>query len=310
MTLVRSFLERLVRVVGHIVSYVASRLRPSAAGRAPGDRSLLDDVAMRRPWNLRIKVARWGARIRLNRLSDGVTVIVVNWNTADVTADVIRAVQRFSPRGTEVLLIDNGSSDASRDRFQDWTGVKTVFLRDNAGHGAALDLGVCWARTRIAVTLDSDAIPLQHGWLEPAVESVESGVAVLAGTRSRRGFVHPMYLAVDTAAFVRQKLSFQVHRDPDRDEDATDQWGINAWDTGELMTMRVPADQVRFLERTPNRVPGLPGMTVGDVVYHHGGVSRDATGILSPESFAGWRAACRANGIDGDVLEDWKDVDA
>lgn len=306
---VRDRLRRCGSAAGRKVSSLAGTLRPGAATRPPGERSLLDDLAMRRPWNMRVKAARWRARLRLHRLHTGITVIVVNWNTCDVTADVLRAVQHFSPPGTEVLLIDNGSTDASRDRFADWPGIRTVFLRSNAGHGVALDLGVCWVRTKVAVTLDSDAIPLRHGWLDPAVEPVSSGDAVLTGLRSSRGFVHPVYLAVDTAAFVRRKLSFQVHRDPHRGEGVVDQWGVNAWDTGELMTPQVPADRVLFVDPTPNRAEGLPGMTVGDVVYHHGGVSRDGSGTVSPESFAGWRAACDANGIDAAVLDDRERVE-
>jgi hypothetical protein len=289
---------------------LAARLRPDAATRPPGDRSLLDDVAMRRPWNVRVKAARWRARLRVRRLRPGVTVIVVNWNTCDVTADVISAVQHFSPPGTELLLIDNGSTDASRGRFTGWPGIKTVFLRSNAGHGVALDLGVCWTRTKVAVALDSDAIPLRHGWLEPAVDPVRQGEALLAGLRSRRGFVHPVYLAVDTATFVRQKLSFQVHRDPQSDDGVADEWGVNAWDTGELMTPRVPADRVRFVDPAPNRAVGLPGMTVGDVVYHHGGVSRDGSGAVSAEAFTAWRVACDANGIGAAVLDDRQQVGA
>ena len=84
------------------------------------------------------------------------------------------------------------------------------------------------------MTLDSDAIPLCRGWLDPVVGALRDGSALLAGLRSSRDFVHPVFLAVDTATFVRRKLSFQVHRD--HPDGAPDRWGVNAWDTGELLT--------------------------------------------------------------------------
>lgn len=242
-----------------------------------------------------MKAARARARLRIPRLRDGVTVIIVNWNTAGVTADVVRAVQHFSPEA-QVLLVDNGSTDGSRDIFRSWPCIDTMLLASNAGHGPALDLAVCAARTRIAVTLDSDAIPLHTEWLEPIVEPIRSGRALLAGSRASRGFVHPIYLAIDTATFIHRRLSFQVHRQPGL-EDADVEWGVNAWDTAELMTPRVSQTEVVFVDRTPNIVEGLPGMTAGAAVYHHGGVTRAVNSGVTDEAFRGWRVACAAHGL-------------
>lgn len=249
---------------------------------------------MRRPWNLAVKAARMRARVRRRR--PGVTVVMVSWNTRRVTADVLEAVQRCSPSGTQVLVVDNGSTDGSREMLADWPGIDTMLFRSNPGHGVSLDLGVCAARTTVAVTLDSDAIPLSDRWLEPAVEPLRTGPVILAGTRSKRHFVHPMYLAVDVQAFVRRKLSFQVHRLPDASPGA-ERWGIDAWDTGELMTGQLAPEEIAFLEATPNRSLGLPGMTVGDVVYHHGGVSRQGDAGVTGSGLAEWRRACRALGL-------------
>lgn len=236
-------------------------------------------------------------RLRLTGLDDGVTVVIVNWNTRDVLADVLRTVRRSSPPDTRVLVVDNGSTDGSREMLRSWPGIRTMLLRANAGHGVALDLAVCSARTTVTVTIDSDAIPLGEQWLTPVVEPVTSGRAVLAGARSRRGFVHPMYLAVETEAFIRRRLSFQVHVEPGLDP-ADVRWGENAWDTAELLTPRLPPHEVVLIEPTENTAEGLPGMTAGGVVYHHGGMSRASDGGLTDDAVEGWRAACEALGID------------
>jgi glycosyltransferase involved in cell wall biosynthesis len=261
----------------------------------------LDDLATRRPWNARVKVARLLARIRRRR--PGVTVIIVNWNTGVVTADVVAAVQAYSPSDTEILLIDNGSTDGSADLFRKLDGVRTVLLRSNAGHGVALDLGVCWARTNIVITLDSDAVPLRTGWMDPAAEPIRLGEADLAGLRSRRGFVHPVYLAIDAREFVRRKVSFQVHRSAVRTDGEEDVWGTNAWDTGELLSREFDPARIRFVDPQPKVDDDpLPGMTVGDVVYHHGGVSRRSGGGATVDAYAGWRRACDLLGV-SDVVQ-------
>jgi hypothetical protein len=50
---------------------------------------------------------------------------------------------------------------------------------------------------------------------------------------------------------------------------------------------------VLLVDPTPNPVDGLPGMTTGGVVYHHGGVSRGADGTPTDQVVAGWRDAIR-----------------
>ena len=265
-------------------------IRPDAARKPAWERTALEDIAARRPWNIAAKVARQVALRRIRSLQEGVTVIVVNWNTKDVTSDVIRAVEQLSPPLTRILVVDNGSTDGSRELFRSWPGIQTMLLRANAGHGVALDLAVCATRTKVAVTLDSDAIPLTPNWLEAAVAPVREGRAVLAGLRSSRNFVHPVYSAVNTAEFVRRRLSFQAFIPPGVTSE-TARWGQNAWDTAELMTRRLRADEVFFVDPTENLVSGLPGMTTGGVVYHHGGVSRTASGIIDDAALAAWRDA-------------------
>jgi hypothetical protein len=288
-----------MRRLASAAARVARWFRPGAATRAPWERSILDDIAMKRPWNLVVKAARARALIRLRArgLEDGVTVVIVSWNTREVLADVLGTVRRLSPPDTRILVVDNGSTDGSREMLRGWPGIQTMLLPANVGHGVALDLALCSVGTSVAVTLDSDAIPLHGGWLEPALGPVRAGSAVLAGLRSRRGFVHPVYLAVDTRAFAHRRLSFQVHVEPGLAPEEV-RWGANAWDTGELMAPRLQPDEVVLVDRTENSAPGLPGMTAGGAVYHHGGMSRSTEGGLTGDAVAGWRAACRALGLD------------
>ena len=181
--------------------------------------------------------------------------------------------------------------------LRSWPDVDTLFLGSNAGHGVALDLAACAVRTSVMVTLDSDAVPLGRGWLDPVVVPVQEGRALLAGLRSSRDFAHPVFCAVSTRTFLQQRLSFQAFVPPGVDAD-TVRWGENAWDTAELLTRRLSPDDVVLVDATPNLVDGLPGMTTAGLVYHHGGVSRSSDGAVSDAAVVEWKQAIRALGLD------------
>ena len=277
---VRSAAHGLHKMVGH------GDDRPPA-----WEASILDDVVFNRPWNLVVKGLR--ARARRVQRRPGVTIVIVNWNTHAVTRDMLRAVQQFTPGDVEIMIVDNGSVDDSRQWLRSETSVRFVPLPANVGHAVALDIATLLSRTSTVVTLDSDAVPLCENWLSRVLDPLSQDRVVLAGLQSRRNFVHPVFAGLDVEAFIAKNLSFQVWKLPGlADEDRV--WGTNCWDTGELMTSRLEPSEYEFVERTPNRVPGLPGMTVGDVVYHHGGITRateDADLDLTDDNYRCWRHA-------------------
>lgn len=261
----------------------------SSARPAPWDADALDDVAFHRPWNLAVKAARMRARRNIGNLRRGETIIIVNWNTRDVLRDTIAAVRRLSPKDVPITVVDNGSTDGSR-QWLETQDVDLLALPMNVGHSIALDLAFYGCETDVALTLDSDCVPISTDWFDLLVDPIRSGYAVLSGARSKRNFVHPMAMAVDVPRFITDGLTFQVFKMPEVDT-AGEVWGENAFDTAEWMSRMVAPDELHFLETTPNPVAGLPGMTSGGVVYHHGGVTRAASGGMDPTSYAQWRDA-------------------
>jgi len=260
---------------------------------AAWDATVLDDFAFNRPWNLLVKYLRVLARFRTKRLRHGTTIVIVNWNTIEVTRDALWAVRALTGPEVDITIVDNGSTDGSRAWLRDEDGIRGILLPANAGHAIALDIATLMARTEIVVTLDSDAVPLSEAWLDAVLVPMRESGTVLAGLRSSRDFVHPVFLAVDVASFVRRRLSFQVFREPGVTDDAQI-WGVNSWDTAELMTGRLDADEIAFVDTSPNPVSGLPGMTAGGVVYHHGGVTRSVDADAGNDSYCQWRSAIGA----------------
>ncbi len=213
-------------------------------------------------WATLIPVLRGRARRRLRSLTPGrATIVTVNWNSARYLAVLLRLVAQRSPGGTEIIVVDNASSDDTRAVVARHAGVRLVRFPVNVGHEIALDTGFLLARPEYVVALDVDAFPLHDRWLDELTAALQGGAEV-AGARLNRNYVHPCCLAMRTARFVGRGHSFHAHYIP-RTETAD-----ASGDVGEAISA-AEGDRVRFFEVTSQRGPGDVGTVFGDLVYHN-----------------------------------------
>ncbi len=213
-------------------------------------------------WRLAVPALRARARRRLGKLRPGAaTIVTVNWNSWPHLEVLIDVVRRRSPAGTEIIAVDNGSVDESRQRLGEQSDAKGLLLPANVGHELAMDLGVLLAETEFVVALDVDAFPLHDDWLERLLAPLSEGAQV-SGARLNRSYVHPCCWAMRKARFVERRHSFRahyVHRTEGRDASG---------DVGEEISA-AEAPNVHFFEVTSQRGPGDVGTVFGDLVYHN-----------------------------------------
>jgi glycosyltransferase involved in cell wall biosynthesis len=213
-------------------------------------------------WLLLVPALRLRARRRLRRLrARDVTIVTVNWNSSTYLRVFLRLVRRRSPPNTQILVVDNGSCDDSRELLATQPDVRTVRLPFNLGHDMALDIGFLLVDTEYVVALDVDAFPLHERWLEEILAHLWSG-SEISGARLNRQYVHPCCLAMRTARFVERKHSFRSHYRPR--EGARDASG----DIGEEMSA-AEAGRLHFFDPTSQRGPGDVGTVFGELVYHN-----------------------------------------
>lgn len=225
-------------------------------------RSLLLRLAQLAGWRVVVPLLRVRARRRLGRLRPGsATIVTVNWNSWEHLAVLIDLVQRRSPAGTEILVVDNASADGSPQRLRDRSEVRHLLLPLNLGHDLAMDLGVLLCETEYVVALDVDAFPLHDRWLEELLGPLAGGAQV-SGARLNREYVHPCCWAMRTARFVSRRHSFRSRYRPR--EDGRDASG----DVGEEISA-AEAPNLHFFEVTSQRGPGDIGTVFGDLVYHN-----------------------------------------
>ena len=250
---------------------MALRVRGNTAYTPPWSASVLDDVALNRPWNLLLRVLRGAAAIRLRlpgRLGvrAGVTVVIVNWNGRHLLPDVMAAIERNSAERPDVIVVDNASSDGSRTWLRGQRHrLRPVLLPRNIYHGAGMDLGFLLSRTEYVVALDLDAFPIRTDWLDVLLAPLREG-ATVAGARALRGYAHPCCLMMRLDRFVARRHTFQPHVGDWRPE----RLGIEEWDTGESISRREGDECLALLPRTSARGPGHLGSVFGDIVFHNG----------------------------------------
>lgn len=100
-----------------------------------------------------------------------VSIVIVNWNTGQITCDCLRSVyEQTTGVSFEAIVIDNASSDNSVAIFKEkFPQVILIENDDNRGFAAANNQGMAIAKGRFILLLNSDTVVLENA-IEKTVE--------------------------------------------------------------------------------------------------------------------------------------------
>jgi glycosyltransferase involved in cell wall biosynthesis len=203
-----------------------------------------------------------------------------------------------SSRAYEIVVVDRGSRDGSRAWLRAQPDVRMITRRQwpwhrDHRHGEAAEAGVRHARHDRIVLLDSDAHPVDDGWLEQSVDRLDDGTR-LAGAVFRsphRGNPHGWYIHPHFMAFFKSDLGGLVVLRKIRGDDT---------DTGEEATIRMLANNVGVvgheIELCREMSVGHPNVpTIAGGVFHawyvtrllrnEAEVMRESNGLVSRDGY-------------------------
>ncbi len=189
----------------------------------------------------------------------------------------LRQLRRHTPAADyEVLVWDNSFLPEHLEIMRSDTKV-SVFSNPegkDVRHGRALDrlLGKVPEGVDHVVTLDTDSFPIRDGWLDNIIGRLEGGASLAGVWRDEMApridpYVHPSCLAARVETLRELGVAFarkQGHR----------------VDVGQQITNALleRGDRISRLRRSNARnMHFLMGGVYGDLVYHHGAGSRQAS---------------------------------
>lgn len=114
-----------------------------------------------------------------------VSVIIPNYNHAQYVGDAIRSVLAQTYRNYEIIVVDDGSTDNSREIVAQFGEKVKYIYQSNAGLSAARNTGIAQARGEFIGVLDADDMyePDFMSVLVPILQSDQEAEAVYCGYR-------------------------------------------------------------------------------------------------------------------------------
>lgn len=103
-----------------------------------------------------------------------VSVIILNWNGAEILPRCLEAVSKQTFVDYEIILVDNASEDHSLNDIENrWPTVRIVRLEANMGYAEANNRGARQSKGDWLAFLNNDAFP-HPVWLERLVEAMRN----------------------------------------------------------------------------------------------------------------------------------------
>ena len=85
-----------------------------------------------------------------------ISAIITSYNCADYIGDAIESVRRQTLRPAEIIVVDDGSTDKTRELVHALGGDIRYFHQGNSGEAAARNRGVALSRGETIAFLDAD----------------------------------------------------------------------------------------------------------------------------------------------------------
>src|SRR4051794_34122638 len=112
-----------------------------------------------------------------------VSIVIPTFNNLDLTVGCLDAIRRTTTEAErEVIVVDNGSTDGTREWLARPPGVQAILNDGNRGFAKACNQGAAEARGEAVLFLNNDTIP-HDGWLDALVDPLDDPQVGVVGAK-------------------------------------------------------------------------------------------------------------------------------
>jgi glycosyltransferase involved in cell wall biosynthesis len=149
-------------------------------------------------------------------MNPDITIVIPVYNEVDniepLGHSIINAMQG---KNFEVIFVDDGSTDGSTEKLDEWctrhTNFRTIHFKRNAGQTAAMDAGFKYASGKYVVSMDAD---MQNDPADiPKLLEKLNTYDMVCGWRQKRNDPWIKRISSRVANFIRNKLSQEDIKD-------------------------------------------------------------------------------------------------
>ncbi len=84
------------------------------------------------------------------------SVVIPVFNEVRTIGEVLRRVREAEPWEKEIIVVDDGSTDGTREVLKSWTGITLIFHEGNFGKGAAIRTALDHVAGEVVIVQDAD----------------------------------------------------------------------------------------------------------------------------------------------------------